>query len=609
MKRQWLLLALALGVVALVTLWLSGFTNITTKSPSNATAPEHSFPLNIHWHAGVAQQYRLLFESSMHMEAATSNRSTIGVQLHGLLDILTLETGYDGALVGMRLSAVELKINDTVDTEINHALSAPFRVRFASDGMPVAFEFPANISSQTRKMLENLAQTFQVSIDGSDTWVAQESNGNGSYEAVYKRSGPLQLDKSKRKFSASPASMLAGANITSTEQLRLDPAYDWINVMKVDEELKTTGSAGPKMTISNHATLELQPGVQLTLTPELWRFAAAAAADNTAARITHPVPDISAEDARKQIQSTIPELDTAKQGRMVLVHRLRDLLRVDESLPAVLLDILQTQQLSDRTRADLYLVFEQAGTDSAQAALVSVFTDNSRWSSRDALRAIVAMGGIDEPNQDSIAALWNMALNTESDRESQRVASAATFALGSLGNMMKVSSNPEYDSLRSSLLNNALSGANDKQRSDYVVALGNTQDSTLAYEIVNLLDDDAPSIRRATAQSLGMLGVDQVADTLVSSYKQEDNSQVRSAITESLQSWTEPSDSAMAMFRQTVRIEADESTRYNIAVLLGENLDEFPENESVLREIIRNEPSRRIRQKVAEVLSVHQSKP
>lgn len=561
------------------------------------------------WHAGVAQQYRLLFKSSMYMEAAASSSSTIGVQLHALLDTLTLDTGLDEAMVGMRLSAVELKINDTVDSETNRALSAPFRVRFASDGMPVAFEFPADVSSQNRKMLENLVQTFQISIDGADMWVAQESNGNGSYEAVYKRSGPLQLDKSKRKFSAPPASMLAGASITSTEQLRLDPAYDWINVMKVDEELKTTGSAGPKMTISNYATLEVQPGVQLTLTPDLWRFAAAAAADNTAAGITHPVPDISAEEARKQIQSTIPELDTAKQGRMVLVHRLRDLLRVDESLPAVLLEILQTQQLSDRTRADLYLVFEQAGTDSAQAALVSVFTDNSRWSSRDAMRAIVAMGGIDEPNQDSIAALWNTALNTESDSDNQRIASAATFALGSLGNTMKVSSNPEYDSLRTSLLNNALSGANDKQRSDYVLALGNTQDSTLAYEIVNLLDDDAPSIRRATAQSLGMLGVDQVADTLVSSYQQEDNSQVRSAITESLQSWTEPSDSAMALFRQTVRTEADESTRYNIAVLLGENLDKFPQNETVLREIIRNEPSKRIRQKVAEALSVHQSKP
>jgi hypothetical protein len=595
---------LALGAAALAVVWFYGSTGVTTKHPPTATAPEDSLPLAIQWRTGVAQQYRLMSKSSMDMEAVTSSRSSIDVQLHGLLDVLTLEVGHDEAMVGMRLSAVELMINGTVNTETSHELGAPLRVRFASDGMPVAFEFPAGTNNQTRKMLENLVRMFQVSINGSEDWVVQESNGNGSYEAVYRRSGPLQIAKAKRKFSAPPASVLAGAEITSKEQLHLDPAYDWIMSMRVDEQLKTPDTSGPSMTISNHATLELQPSVQLSVTPGLLQFeAVAAAVDDTVTHITHPVPDISAAEARKQIQSTILELDKATQGRMVLVHRLRDLLRVDESLPAYLLELLQTQQLSDRTRADLYLVFEEAGTDNAQAALVSVFTDNSSWSLSDSMRAIVAMGGIDKPNQDSIAALWNTALNTVSDNENQRITSAATFALGSLGNTMKASSNPDYDSLRTSLLNNALSGVNDKQRSDFVFAVGNTQDSTLAPEIVDLLDDDSPSVRRATALSLGMLDVDQVADTLVSQYQQEDNSRVRSAIAESLVSWSQPSASAMAMFRETVKTEADESTRYNIAILLGNNIVIFPENETVLTEIMRSEPSKRFRQKVADMLS------
>jgi hypothetical protein len=65
----------------------------------------------------------------------------------------------------------------------------------------------------------------------------------------------------------------------------------------------------------------------------------------------------------------------------------------------------------------------------------------------------------------------------------------------------------------------------------------------------------------------------------------------------------------MAMFRQTVRSEADENTRYNITVLLSNNLDKFPENESVLRDIIRNEPSQRIRQQAANALSARQTPP
>lgn len=601
MSKQWLWPAvLVLGVVVLTAVWF-GSADMDAKHPP--TEPDDHFPLKIQWHSGIAQQYRILSRSSMYMEAASS-RPSIAVQLHCLLDTRTLEVGHDDVTVGMKLSSVELKINNTTDSGTNHALSAPFRVHFASDGMPVAFDFPAEISTQNRTILENLVRMFQVSIARSDTWVAQESNGNGSFEAAYRRSGPLQIDKSKRKFSAPPASMMAGAEISSTEQLHIDPAYDWIIAMSVDEKLKTVSQYGSAMTIKNHATLELQPGAQLTVKADIWHFkAAAATVDDTVTKVIHPVPDISTEEARKQIQSTIPKLDAATQGRMVLVHRLRDLLRVDESLPAVLLDILQTQQLSDRTRADLYLVFEKAGTDSAQTALVSVFTGDSKWSLQDNMRAIVAMGGVDEPNNDSIAALWNTAQNSVSDSDSQRIASAATYALGSLGNSMKTDSNSDYNSLRSSLLSNALSAGNDRQRSDFVLALGNTQDSTLAHEIVDLLSDDAPSIRRATALSLGMLGVDQVADTLLSKYHQEDNSQVRSAITESLVSWSQPTAPAMAMFRETVKIEADESVRYNLAMLLGKNISKFPENEAVLKKMMRSEPSKRIRQKVAAILS------
>jgi hypothetical protein len=58
-----------------------------------------------------------------------------------------------------------------------------------------------------------------------------------------------------------------------------------------------------------------------------------------------------------------------------------------------------------------------------------------------------------------------------------------------------------------------------------------------------------------------------------------------------------------------VRTKTDESTRYNVAELLGENLDKYPENEPVLREIMRNKPSKRIRQKIAEALSAHQFQP
>lgn len=608
MSWRWLLPAvLALVGIVVLAQWYSASTDKDPQPLTQTTAAVDTALLEMQWLYGVAQRYQVLSESSMQMQATVQGPSSIHVHVQGLLDTLTLETGGDEVLVGMRLSSVELKINDTMDADTNRALGAPFRVRFAANGMPLAFEFPAEVNQQNRGILENLVRMFQVSLDSGDTWVVNETNGSGTYEAAYKRTGPAQIEKTKRQFNTAAAGMISWSELSSTENFRIEADRNWIAEMNVQETMRTDGQGGPSMSVSNHATLELLPGAQLALSPDLWRFDAAAAAAGAASVAGRSVPDITPEEARRQILATVPDLDAAKQGRLSLIHRLRDLVRVDATLPAVILDILKTQELDDRTRADLYLVLEQAGTESAQAALVEVIIDDS-WSLKDGMRAIVAMGGVKQPTTESISALWEMAQYSAGD-ERQRMANSAAFALGSIGNTMNKADDPEYANIRSSLLSNAMGSGDVTQRSNYITALGNTHDPSLANEVAPLLDDADPAIRRATALSLGSLGTDQVADRLVSHYSAEDNGYVRGAIAESLQSWTEPTDSAMAMFRQTVRTETDESTRYNIAVLLGENLDKFPENETVLREIMRTEPSKRIRQKVAEALSTQPSQP
>jgi hypothetical protein len=203
MNSRWLLpAALALGAVVLVALWYSGSTDRSRDTRPAATAPtDDGIPLFIRWHAGSAQQYSVVSDSSMRMDAATTTgASSVRVHLQGRLNALTLEAGVDEAVVGIQLSSVELKINDVTDAEINSALGKPFRVRFATDGMPQTFEFPAGVSTRNRSILENLVRTFQVSIGSDDAWVVLETNGSGTYEAEYKRTAPARFDKSKLRF-------------------------------------------------------------------------------------------------------------------------------------------------------------------------------------------------------------------------------------------------------------------------------------------------------------------------------------------------------------------------------------------------------------------------
>jgi hypothetical protein len=599
MNSRWLLpAALALGAVVLVALWYSGSTDRSRDTRPAATAPtDDGIPLFIRWHAGSAQQYSVVSDSSMRMDAATTTgASSVRVHLQGRLNALTLEAGVDEAVVGIQLSSVELKINDVTDAEINSALGKPFRVRFATDGMPQTFEFPAGVSTRNRSILENLVRTFQVSIGSDDAWVVLETNGSGPYEAEYKRTAPARFDKSKLRFNSTTAGMVPWSELKSNEAIRLEAGQDWLASMTVTETMRSDNGTGPVMAVSNRASLDLIPGAVLALRPEIWQFEATAAAidDMATAKIQRQVPGITPEEARRQILATVPELDAAAQRRLGLIHRLSDLVLVDDSMPAVILELLKTQDLNDRTRSDLFLVLERAGSDSAQAALVEVITDNS-WSLQDGLRAIVAMSDVRTPATESITALWDTTQAYTGGDDRYRMASSATFALGTIGKTLNAANDPEYADLRSNLLGNAMSG--------------NTRDATLANEVVVLLDDSEPAVRRATALSLGSLGTDQVADRLVSQYRREDNVYVRGAIAESLQSWTQPTDDAMAMFRQTVLTEVDESSRYNIAVLLGDNLAAFPQNEPVLREIMRSEQSKRIRQKVADALAANKSSP
>lgn len=315
------------------------------------------------------------------------------------------------------------------------------------------------------------------------------------------------------------------------------------------------------------------------------------------------VPAISRDEAERQLRVAVTELDAAAKGRSIFIHSLRDLLLVDGEMPFVLLELMKTQQLSDRTRADLYLVFELAGSPEAQAALTSVFTDQS-WSRDDGMRAIVALGGVANPTEDSLAALWGTAHSALMGDDRDDLPSTAALALGSLGRGLHTEQDTNYSSLRSGLLDGASSAADTHQRAVFLHALGNTgdPDPSMRSNIVPFLNDSAPEVRAAAAKTLGRLGTSQVADQLLQSFEHEQNDVVRGSITEALASWEDPSLPAVKSVRAAIRDERDENVRYNMALLLGKSMETFPENRIVLEQLLGGEQSKRIRQQVAEML-------
>jgi len=592
-------LILLLGTIA----WLQLAPKQNTL-PERPSATEAQAPISIGWRQGTTQQYAIESNSSMQMNTdGTGESQHMSVQIEATLDVHTLQTSNQAALVGMQLSTIDLRINNQTDAQANAALMLPFRVRYVSGAYPGEFEFPAKVSVRDRSILENLIRMFQITDSTGANWTATEANGSGTYEANYQRSSSGRIEKTKRQFKA-PANqpLFDAAEIDSTETIQLSAGIDWIDSMRVDEKLVTNGQGGPAITILNEASIKRLRALSDPLTADRWRFAAVAADSDKTVKQKAKL-ELSKEAAHLRILSSVTKLDHTEQGRTTWIHELRDLLRVDDSLPAALLDVLRTQELSDRTRADLYLALELAGTGSAQKALITVMSEQT-WAITDALRAIVALGGVEQPKEESITALWQSVYSAADGGDRQRLGSTATFALGNLGRALKDSENERYLALRSDLLNAAMSESNETQRANYVYALGNTGDSSLSEQVAGFLDEDASKIRRAAAQSLEVLGADSVADSLVNQFHQESNSEVRGAIAAALTNWSKPTAQANSLIANAFNNEKRANSRYKMARFLSANLQNFPDNKQLLQEILRHESSKRIRQHVANALAV-----
>lgn len=573
-----------------------------SKNDADSAHQKAEFGL-LHWQVGVSQHYKVSMDSSMAFNSAqTGLAQDLSVKLDAGLQLFVLEADNENALAGIQLSNVSLSISGQSDPETNTALQQPFRVQFSFGGVPEKFEFPAELTLQERSILKNVMLTFIVSSNKNQEtqWAVSERNASGAYEALYTQSSETEFKKVKRQFVASSsAPILRGAQITSTESIYFDTRYNWISSMVVEEHIFSANHNNTGVKIKNYAKIQLAKNQTQTLSKAVWQFKAAVP-NIVASQNPSAAAKLSAKEVKQALKTTVPILDNAAENRTQHIHALRDLLRMHASAPAELILVLDTEELSDRTRADLYLALELAATTEAQAALTSVIQDPAKLG-RDAMRATVALSGINNPSPETLAVLWEVAQQDQS-----QLSNTAAYTLGSIGSRMKAGQHPDYIQLRDELLSNAYGNSHAHDRATYLYALGNTRDTEIASDVSRFLGDDHPTVRRAAALSLGLMGTPESSVALVSQFKQENNSQVRGSIAESLsktQLTGDQANTAMLTISQSITSETNESSRYAMAKFIGQNLAEHPQYKPLLQSMIRTEPSKRVRHVIGEALA------
>lgn len=572
-------------------------------------AVDEQRPPSLQWRTGSSQRYSCLVDSAVQMTMRGRGRpEAMSQRLEGLLDFRTLETGPEGPVVGLRLSGVEYRVSGVSDAETNRVLATPFRVRFDQRGMPLEFEFAGSVGLAERALLEQLVRTFQVSIRGERSWVAEESHATGTYSAEYVRGTDARIEKTKLHYQEPPRAAVGAPStrvISSNASITIDAAKDWVAAMRVDETLETQLRTDMTIEVRTHAELVLAPSTLRSTgaVAELWTFTATElpVSANASGRKTGPEAGLTREQLEKQLRASLEALDSATEGRIAWIHRMRDILQAHEELAFVLLGMMQEGELEDRTRADLYLVFELAGTPDAQEALCRVVREPT-WTQTDGNRALIALGGVANPTETSLQTLWDTA-RSRSSSSAADLANTASLALGSIGNRMLAQGAEGYAGLREELTDAVWSAPSSEEQAIGLMALGNTGDASLSPEVVTLLDDPDSVVRAAAATALGKLGTEDVASDLMRRLETEPSSQVRASIAGALSSWKSPSTAAMESIRMMVRAEHDDIARLKMAQVLGQNLNDFPENAIVLNELLATEGSKQIRTYAAKALA------
>ena len=584
---------------------------VVTWSFSRSPEPDTVAPLSrrfegLRWRAGNAQRYSVWLDSAVRISNGGVEPPAPLVQTaRGELEFRTLEAGPDEVTVGMRLFPIDLSIAGVSDSESNRVLASPFRVRFDAEGILLAFEFPGQLSAEHRALIEEIVRTFATSVRSESSWIVEETHATGSYVAKYQRDGEEQLRKTKLDYK-SPGPAAPRVQVVHSEaSIRLDPTIDWIAGMVVDETLTMEPQAGVVVTVKTRAKIEILPDSDLLAavgvsTP--WEFPASAPPAQLGLDTRNKARgDRSIEQLSQDLRADLAALDGSGEGRSVLVHRLRDLLLMEEELATLLLNEMNVQELQDRTRADLFLVFELAGTAKAQEALCRVVSE-PKWSQKDGTRALVAMGGLEKPTPETIDVLWQTSKNRSSTLAAD-YANTAALSIGSLGSRMLGEDSAGYSALRQQLTSASWAARDARERSILVMALGNTGDPTLSRELVSFLEDDDSGVRQSVARALIKLGVEEVADDLLLRLEHEPSGKVRATLAGALATWKEPSSEAMMSMRGALPSERDDSTRFHMAQFLGRNLAQFPENRAALENLLRSEDSDHIRRYLGEVLA------
>lgn len=585
---------------------------LVRMSPAPGPEPGPAPPPRLSFQPGARQAYRLRIDSGLRFAASgAGGRRTIDQAVAGMLHLRVLESDAGEARVALQLEGASLTLDGRSSDELNRQLGQLFLVTFAADGAPRRFEFPAALSDDARTVLEESIRTFQVVVPPRGTgtsWTVDEEHASGRYRAVYRTTTDGRILKAKVGYvdaavgaASAPSEMRMNVG-RADATIRIDPGAAWLERMVDDEELTVSIGSGLFTASTLSAELARTPLPEAATPLDIdaagasYRALSAALASQAPAPHTAPAPPRRADELRS-LSELVRALDASGGRSAALLYELRDLLQRDPGAAARLLEMLQAG-VADATAAALVNALGMAATEEAQAVLQAIIEDPG-FGRMNRARAALSLGSASEPGVESLAALRSLADDPRA--QSEGLADTAVLSLGIAGNTLRHAGADEYAGLRDDLVRRVEGAADGNAAATALLAVGNTHDPALADTVTARLADPSPSARSAAVHALGKLGGADPGE-LARRLAVEEHGAVRSELAATLNVLPAPSAAALALVDGALAREGDPRTRYELARLLGENLETYPAGRATLIVLSSRDPSKQVRTYAAHAL-------
>ncbi|MCP4351801.1 MAG: HEAT repeat domain-containing protein [Desulfobacterales bacterium] len=524
--------------------------------------------------------------------------------------------------VAALISNLDYKINSQMPL-YESAIEYPFTLKMISTGFLSDFEFVKGIPAEAGQFVQQILFTMQTAFpkEPKTEWGTKETDMTGRYRTAYalKRTEPetAGISKQKTEYLELKAAKSAINDSVSASEISIEKSETditvpkkgpWIISLAQQESTVThSGNYNWAETGGSFSARRIEKDVSKKFPKTFDAFLADMKSGKyikskyyaTDANFNQLGANISMDDALA-VYDKLKNSGQSNAGRYAekfVVNYLRQHPGASSELIKVMNSDPKREQLDQSTQLIMWRLITEAGHTEAQkafadAAINPEYSDLTQW------RAIAYSDGFENPEPLLAETMWDFynGIETPKDRRERDMKTSSLYSLGSMGSDEKV--NPETKQKVSRLLSDHLK--NTPSPGEQIVtlaAVGNYGGEDMIDDIEPLFGSQNEKVRAAAFNALRRMDAPEAVQTLAKHYEKETSPEVRVTAAATLSRMPPTAEGVNLACKTVLKTDAPGEQEF-LARVVGKNLEDYPENESTLRELLKKNPDNKVKQEI-----------